>query len=73
MNPITTPLPDPVSGRQYEVYVSLPDDYADNPDKRYPLLVMADGGRAFPNLSCDVRALAQKGAIATEPIVVGLS
>jgi len=72
-NPKTTPLPDPVSGRQYEIYVSLPDGYADNPDKRYPLLVMADGGRAFPNLSCDVRALAQKGAIAAEPIVVGLS
>ena len=73
VNPITTPLPDPVSGRQYEIYVSPPDGYADNPDKRYPLLVMADGGRAFPNLSCDVRALAQKGAIAAEPIVVGLS
>lgn len=72
-NPMSVPLPDPVSGRQYEIYISLPGSYADNPDKTYPLLVLADGGRAFPNLSCDVRTLVQKGAIGEEPIIVGLS
>lgn len=73
VNAVTVPLPDPVSGRRYEIYVSLPSGYADNPGKTYPLLVLADGGRAFPNLSCDVRELARKGAIGEEPIVVGLS
>lgn len=73
LNPVTVPLPDPVSGRQYEVYISLPDGYADNPGKTYPLLVLADGGRAFPNLSCDVRNLARDAAIGDEPVVVGLS
>lgn len=73
LSSVTVPLPDPVSGRQYEIYVSLPDGYADNPEKRYPLLVLADGGRAFANLSCDVRTLARSGAIGEEPIVVGLS
>lgn len=73
LNPVTVPLPDPVSGRRYEIYVSLPNGYADNPGKSYPLLVLADGGRAFPNLSCDVRTLALNGAIGEEPIVVGLS
>lgn len=69
----TIALPDPVSGRQYDIYISAPSSYADNPEKTYPLLVLADGGRAFPNLSCDVRTLAQNGAISEEPIVVGLS
>lgn len=72
-NPITVPLPDPVSGRQYEIYVSLPDGYADNPDKRYPLLVMADGGRSFPKLICDPRDPALSKIIDEDLIVVGLS
>lgn len=70
---VTVPLPDPVSGRKYELYVSLPAKYADNPRKTYPLLLLADGGRAFRNLSCDARTLALEGAISTEPIVIGLS
>lgn len=69
----TVPLPDPLSGRGYEIYISLPAGYSDNPGKAYPLLVLADGGRAFPNLNCDVRTLASKGAIGEEPVVVGLS
>ncbi len=73
VNPLTVPLPDPASGRRYEIYVSLPDGYAANPSKSYPLLILADGGRAFPKLSCDVRALAKSGAIGEEPVVVGLS
>lgn len=70
---VTTPLPDPVSGRDYKIYVSLPAGYADEPGKTYPLLVLADGGRAFENLACDVKSLATGGAIGEEPIVVGLS
>lgn len=71
--PVTVSLPDPVSGRHYEVYISLPSGHADNPGKTYPLLILADGGRAFPNLSCDVRTLSLNGAIGEEPVVVGLS
>lgn len=70
---VTTPLPDPVSGREYEIYVSLPAGYEDNAGKAYPLVVLADGGRAFPNLACDVKAFTTSGEIAEEPIVVGLS
>ncbi|WP_192800772.1 alpha/beta hydrolase [Brucella tritici] len=73
VNPVTVVLPDPASGRRYEIYISLPDSYAANPSKSYPLLILADGGRAFPKLSCDVRALAKSGAIGEEPVVVGLS
>jgi predicted alpha/beta superfamily hydrolase len=70
---VTVPLSDPVSGRRYEIYVSLAAGYGDDPGRTYPLLVLADGGRAFRNLSCDVRALALKGAIGAEPVVIGLS
>jgi len=72
-NVVTVPLPDPVSGRLYEVYVGLPAGYADNPARRYPLLVMADGGRAFPKLVCDARDPTLKKTIDEELIVVGLS
>lgn len=70
---VTVPLPDPLSGRRYEIYVSLPVGYAEDSRKSYPLLLLADGGRAFGKLSCEVKALAQKNAIDDEPVVVGLS
>lgn len=73
LNPVTVPLPDPVSGRQYKIYISLPGGYTDKPAKTFPLLVLADGGRAFPKLICDVRNLAQDAAIGDEPVVIGLS
>lgn len=68
----TISLPDPVSGRQYEILVSLPDDFAGQPDRRWPLVVLADGGRAFPHLSCIGRRLAREGEI-HDPVIVGLS
>ena len=73
LNSLTVPMPDPVSGRHYEIYVSLPNGYAASPGRRYPLLVMADGGRAFPKLICDARDQAVKKTIGDELIVVGLS
>ncbi|MBK5567896.1 alpha/beta hydrolase-fold protein [Ensifer sp. SSB1] len=71
-NRITVQLPDPVSGRRYEIYVSLPPDYGEKLEKSYPLVIVADGGRAFAKLRCDTRALADSNAIA-QPILVGLS
>ncbi|MBP2238855.1 putative alpha/beta superfamily hydrolase [Sinorhizobium kostiense] len=65
-------LPDPVSGRQYEIYVSLPADYAMNSDRSYPLVIIADGGRAFSKLKCDARTL-ENGKAIRQSIIVGLS
>ncbi|WP_172403322.1 alpha/beta hydrolase [Ensifer aridi] len=65
-------LPDPVSGRQYEIYVSLPADYAKSSGRSYPLVIIADGGRAFPKLKCDAHALESSKAIG-QSIIVGLS
>ncbi|WP_158704605.1 alpha/beta hydrolase-fold protein [Rhizobium sp. NXC24] len=65
-------MPDPVSRRRYEIYVSLPADYSESSGKTYPLVIIADGGRAFPTLSCDARALANSNAI-DQAVIVGLS
>lgn len=69
---LTVQLPDPVSRRRYEIYVSLPADYSESSGKTYPLVIIADGGRAFPTLSCDARALANSNAI-DQAVIVGLS
>lgn len=69
---LTVLLPDPASGRRYEIYISLPADYSERPERTYPLVVIADGGRAFPKLSCDARVLAQSGQV-DEAVIVGLS
>lgn len=41
-------VPDPVSGRTYQLFVSLPSSYARNPDKQYPVLYMTDAYYTFP-------------------------
>lgn len=66
---ISVALPDPVSGRKYEIYVSLPDHQSADTTKRHPVLFMADGGRAFPHLICDIR----RSPEAADLVVVGLS
>jgi hypothetical protein len=39
------------NGKDYEIYVKLPESYANNPDKKYPLILLTDGYYAFPLLS----------------------
>ena len=34
-------VPDPVSGREYEVFVSLPASYETEPNRRYPVLYLS--------------------------------
>lgn len=69
----TIALPDPVSGRAYEITVSLPDGFDADPSRRWPVVVLADGGRAFPHLACIGRTLAREGQIGIDPVIVGLS
>lgn len=69
----TIALPDPVSGRAYEITISLPDGFDTDPSRRWPVVVLADGGRAFPHLACIGRTLAREGQIGIDPVVVGLS
>lgn len=66
-------VPDPVSGRGYQVFVALPAGYADNPDKRYPVLYVADADYAFPLVWQMARRLNVEGRKIEDFILVGLS
>jgi len=58
-------------GRDFHIYVSLPDDYADS-GKRYPTIYLLDGGNLFPMLSPYHRYLKFGGEV-PDAIVVGIS
>lgn len=78
-------IPDPVSGRSYDVEITLPSDYQADPARRYPVLYYADGGHLAASATCLskeprrqealrlVRKLHREGKLAQEPILVGLS
>ncbi len=69
----TLPVPDPVSGRSYDVEISLPSGYDGAASTSYPVLYLADGGRGTRPVTCQIKALREKGDLAEEPIIVGLS
>ena len=66
-------VPDPVSGRNYEVFVSLPASYETSPDRRYPVLYVTDADYAFPIIRQIARRVNLEGPVIEEFILVGLS
>ncbi len=66
-------VPDPVSGRDYEVFVSLPASYADSPQRRYPVLYITDADYGFPLIRSISRRVNLEGPMVEEFILVGLS
>lgn len=66
-------VPDPVSGRDYEVFVSLPASYESEPQRRYPVLYVTDADYAFPILRQIARRVNLNGPVVEEFILVGLS
>lgn len=66
-------VPDPVSGRTYQVFVALPPSYADDPTRRYPVLYVTDADYAFPLIRQIGRRLNVEGPKIEEFILVGLS
>ena len=66
-------VPDPVSGRNYQVFVALPRSYADSPTRRYPVLYVTDADYAFPLIRQIARRLNGDGPKIEEFILVGLS
>jgi predicted alpha/beta superfamily hydrolase len=66
-------VPDPVSGRHYEVFVSLPASYETSPGRRYPVLYVTDADYAFPILRQIARRVNLEGPVIEEFILVGLS
>src|SRR3982751_6864614 len=41
-------VPDPISQRGYQVFVSLPASYEKEPSRRYPVIFVTDANYAFP-------------------------
>jgi len=66
-------VPDPVSGRNYEVFVSLPASYEAQPNRRYPVLYVTDADYAFPIIRQIARRVNLDGPVIEEFILVGLS
>ncbi|NGM52217.1 alpha/beta hydrolase [Caulobacter sp. 602-2] len=66
-------VPDPVSGRDYEVFVSLPASYEANPQRRYPVVFVTDADYAFPIIRQVARRVNLEGPVIEEFILVGLS
>ena len=66
-------VPDPVTGRKYQVFVSLPASYAANPERTYPVLYVTDAAYAFPLISQMARRMNLDGPRIEDFILVGLS
>lgn len=66
-------VPDPVSGRKYQVFVALPPSYAKDPKRRYPVLYVTDADYAFPIVRQIGRRLNLDRPQIDEFILVGLS
>lgn len=66
-------VPDPVSGRGYQVFIALPPSYATQPQRRYPVLYVTDADYAFPIIRQLGRRLNVEGPKVDEFILVGLS
>lgn len=66
-------VPDPASGRKYEVFVSLPASYAEQTGRTYPVLYVTDADYAFPIIRQIARRMNLEGPVVEEFILVGLS
>jgi len=66
-------VPDPVSGRGYEVFVGLPASYDKEPNRRYPVVYVTDAAYAFPLIGSISRRVGGGGEGLEDFILVGLS
>lgn len=66
-------VPDPVSGRTYQVFVALPPSYGEQPQRRYPVLYVTDADYAFPLIKQIGRRLNVERPTVEEFILIGLS
>ena len=66
-------LPSKILGRDYQLYVYLPDGYADDPARNYPVLFVTDAPYAFPLIRSIARRVGDHGDGLRDFILVGLS
>ena len=66
-------VPDPASGRDYSIFVSLPPSYASQPERRFPVLYVADADYGFPVIRSLTRRINHDKPVTQEFILVALS
>jgi len=66
-------VPDPATGRSYQLFVSLPPSYGKEPQRRYPVLYVTDADYAFPVVRQIARRLNVEGPKIEEFILIGIS
>lgn len=66
-------VPDPATGRTYQLFVNLPPSYGKEPQRRYPVLYATDADYAFPIIRQIARRLNVEGPKVEEFILVGIS
>lgn len=66
-------VPDPATGRSYQLFVSLPPSYGKEPQRRYPVLYVTDADYAFPVIRQIARRLNVEGPKIEEFILIGIS
>ena len=66
-------VPDPVSGREYKVFVSLPPKYNEQTSRNYPTLYITDADYGFPLIRSITRRINLDGPVTGDFILVGLS
>jgi predicted alpha/beta superfamily hydrolase len=66
-------VPDPVSHRDYQIFVALPSGYGEEVNRRYPVLYVTDADYAFPLIRQMARRLNGEGPELEDFILVGLS
>ena len=66
-------VPDPVSGRDYQVFISLPAGYEADTQRRYPVVYVTDADYAFPIIRQIARRVNLDGPVIEDFILVGLS
>ena len=62
----------PETGTDYHIHVRLPDGYADNPQKQYPIVYLLDGDSLFPMIAPTHLFLTYDDAM-PEAIIVGIA
>jgi uncharacterized protein len=63
----------PKLNRDYQLFVSLPPDYAQHPDRKYPVMFVTDANYGFPLIRSIARRLGDHGDGTEDFILVGLS
>ncbi|WP_337881157.1 alpha/beta hydrolase-fold protein [Rheinheimera sp.] len=66
-------LPDPSSGRQYQLWLDLPASYHTHQDKRYAVVLLTDASYAFPLVRSINNRLGAGGQNIEDFILIGLS